>query len=560
MLLAAQTRFLMSKVKGSSYIMPKLTGGEAIVKSLVAQDVDTIFGLPGVQNDYLYNAIYDEGDRLRVIHPRHEQGAAYMALGYALSSDRVGVYNVVPGPGLLNTTAALATAYACNARVLCLTGQIPSNYIGRGLGFLHEIPDQLGVIRSLTKWAARINSPAEAPELVAEAFKQIESGRPRPVGLECPMDVLSDKAEVDLPPPQLEVRRSAIDPETIDAAAKLLGQAKNPVIFVGSGAVEAVIEVQQLAEALQAPVVASTTGRGILSNRHYLSHTTPAGHQLWAKADVVLAIGTRLQRPQMDWGLDDQLKIIRIDIDADEHKRIAKPAVSLVAHAEDALQALIPAVEKYNSVRPSREKEMQALKADIEAKAAYLEPQMAFLKVIREELPDDGFFIEEMTQVSYVGRFALPIYCPKTFVSTNYQGTLGWGFATALGVKVANPDKQVISVTGDGGFMFTMPELATAVQHQIGTVTLLFNDGAFGNVRRMQKNRYGNRIIASDLKNPDFVKLAAAFGIQGIRAETPETLRTAIRTGFDTSGPTLVEIPVDEMFSPWKVTMLSRAR
>lgn len=540
--------------------MTKATGGEAIVQSLVTQGVDTIFALPGVQNDYFFNALYDIGDKIKTIHTRHEQGAAYMALGYALSTGKVGTYSVVPGVGLLNTTAALATAYSTNAKVLCVTGQIASTQIGRGFGMLHEIPDQLGILQSLTKWAARINSPADAPALVAEAFRQMHTGRPRPVGLECPPDILAAKTEVDLTPLQVELRRPPVDMDAIEQAAKLLGQAKNPLIFVGGGAVDAGEEVQQLAEALQAPVVSNRSGHGVVSSRHYLSLRMPAAHVLWEKADVVLAVGDRLQQALLNWGYDNDLKVIRIDIDPTEQQRIAPPTVSLVADSQDALRALIPAVEKYNKVRPSAQEELEALKAEVDGRMAYLEPQMTFLKIIREELPDDGFFVEEMTQVGYISRLALPMYKPRTFVTTGYQGTLGWGFATALGVKVANPDKQVLSVNGDGGFMFTVQELATAVQHQIGTVSLVFNDGAFGNVQRMQKENYGNRVIATDLRNPDFVKLAEAFGAQGIRATTPAEVRQAIRQGFATKGPTIIEVPVGEMPSPWSISFLPRIR
>ncbi len=231
-----------------------------------------------------------------------------------------------------------------------------------------------------------------------------------------------------------------------------------------------------------------------------------------------------------------------------------------MARSQEALRALIPAVERYTPVRPSRQDELTAHKAEVARRYASLEPQLTFLKLIREELPDDGFFVEEMTQVSYLSRFALPVYQPRTFVSTGYQGTLGWGFATALGVKVANPTKPVLSINGDGGVLFTFQELATAVQHGIGTVTLVFNDGAYGNVRRTQKEQYGNRIIASELRNPDFVKLAEAFGAQGLRARTPEELRRALRQGFEAGGPTLIEVPVGEMPNPWPLLHLPRIR
>jgi len=540
--------------------MAKVNGGEAFVQALLAHGVDTIFGLPGVQNDYFYNALYDVGGKIRMIHARHEQGAAYMALGAALSTGDVGVYNVVPGPGLLNTMAALATAYSTNAKVLCLTGQIPSASIGRGYGLLHEIPDQFRMLQSLTKWAARINAPAEVPDLVAEAFKQLHTGRPRPVGLECPPDVLAAITEVDLLPIQPAIRVPPVDLDAIETAAQLLGRSRHPLIFVGGGALDAAAEVQQLAETLQAPVVSHRSGHGILSSRHALSLRMPDSHMLWAKADVVLAIGARLSEPLLHWGYDNDLKVIRIDIDPTEHNRIVPPAVSIVTRSQEALRALIPAVERYNRVRPSRQEELAALRADVARRYASLEPQLTFLKIIREELPDEGFFVEEMTQVSYISRFALPVYHPRTFISTSYQGTLGWGFATALGVKVANPDKPVLSINGDGGVLFTVQELATAVQHGIGTVTLIFNDNAYGNVRRAQKEQYGNRIIASDLQNPDFVKLAEAYGAQGLRAQTPEELRWALRRGFDTKGPTLIEIPVGEMPDPWPLLHLPRVR
>lgn len=540
--------------------MAKLTGGEALVNSLLAHGVHTLFALPGVQNDWFFNALYDAENQIRVIHTRHEQGAAYMALGYAQSTGEVGAYSVVPGPGLLNTTAALSTAYATNDKVLCLTGQIASNSIGKGYGLLHELPDQLTILRALTKWAERINSPVEVPSLVAEAFRQLATGRPRPVGLEVPPDVLAATAEVDLTVPPMTITPPPLDEDALAAAGKLLAEAKQPMIFVGSGAIPAAEAVQELAELLQAPVVSSRTGHGVVSSRHPLSLRTPAAHVLWREADVVLTIGSRLQNPLQNWGYDENLKLIRVDVDPAEHDRIASPTVSIVARSQEAVPALVAAVAKHVGVRASRAEEMNALKAEIEERSAFLAPQLGFINAIRAELPDDGIYVEEMTQVGYVARFAMPVYKPRTFITCSYQGTLGWGFATALGVKVANPDKPVISICGDGGFLFTVQELATAVQHKINTVTLIFNDGAYGNVQRMQKLNYGNRVIASELRNPDFVKLAESFGAQGLRAHNPDELRQAIRRGFAADVPTVIEIPVGEMPSPWPVSMLPRVR
>ena len=299
-----------------------LTGGQAIVRSLIAHGVDTVFGLPGVQNDWLYNALYDYRDEIRVIHPRHEQGAGYMALGYHLASGRDAVYNIVPGPGFLNSTAALATAYGLNARVLCLVGQTPRSTHGKGWGVLHEIPDQMGILKSLTKWADVIMSPADASEKVTEAFRQLRTDRPRPVGLEAAMDVLKKQEAVELLNASDDTLTRVVDEEAIEAAARLLATAKNPLIFVSSGAIDASEEVTRLAEWLQAPVFSYRTGKGIVSARNPLSFPVPAAYDLWKEADVVLGIGSRMRMPLLKWGFDDAMKIISINVDPADHDRM----------------------------------------------------------------------------------------------------------------------------------------------------------------------------------------------------------------------------------------------
>lgn len=538
----------------------QLTGGEAVVDSLIAQGVNTLFALPGVQNDFLFNALYDRRGEVRVIHTRHEQGAAFMALGYALMRGDVGVYSVVPGPGFLNATAALATAYGLNARVLALIGQLPSTQIGKAEGILHEIPDQLGMLRSLTKWAERVNAPSEAPMLVAEAFRQMRSGRPRPVGLEVPLDVLAQRGPVDTSPITLPLYAPPLDPALIEKAADLLGHSQNPAIFVGGGAQGVTDEVLALAEALQAPVVAHRTGLGVIDGRHPLSLHLPASHGYWKKADVVLAIGTYLRSPLTDWGVDANLKVIHLDVDPTTHTILRRPTIALTARAEDALPELIARVAKHNHPRPSRTGEMLEIKADWAAQTAYLEEQIGYLKVIRDGLGEDGVFVEDLTQVTYAARYVLPVYKPRTYITTGYQGTLGLGFPTALGAKVARPDLPVIAVVGDGGFMFTAQELATAVQHKIPLVTLVFNNNAYGNVQQMQRNLHGNRVIATDLVNPDFVKLAEAFGALGMRANTLGELADAIQVGLKASGPTVIDVPHGEMPSVDKFRRLAKVR
>lgn len=521
-----------------------MTGGEAAVATILEEGIHTLFGLPGIQNDWLYNALYDAGDKIRVIHTRHEQGAAYMALGHALATGEISLFNIVPGPGLLNATAALATAYGLNAPVFCLTGQIPTSKIGKASGVLHEIPHQPEILAGLTKWTARANQTDDVPEKIREAFYQLRSGRPSPVALEIPMDVLAATAEIPIPEKKT-VTFPSVDSSAIAEAAKLLGQAENPMIYVGSGAQGVSDKVTAFANLLEAPVVGYRTGRGILDSRHHLSLTMPPSHEFWKKTDVVLAIGTHMRIPLQQWGTDG-ITVIRIDVDADAMNIIKAPDLPIIARAEDALPELLGQIEKYNHKRESRKEEMQAIKADWAEKTAYLEPQMTFIKIIREELGEDGIFVDELTQVGFAARIVMDVYKPRTFISTGYMGTLGWGFPTALGVKVAKPDVPVVSVAGDGGFMFAVQELATAVQHKIGLVTLVFNNDRFGNVQQMQINNYGGRVIATDLVNPDFVKLAEAFGAQGIRAESPEQLREALRKGFASDLPTLVEVPIDE--------------
>jgi acetolactate synthase-1/2/3 large subunit len=541
--------------------MARMTGGSALVEMLRRHGVDTVFALPGVQNDALFVAFYDAGEALRVIHTRHEQGAGYMAFGYARASGRIGTYAVVPGPGFLNTTAALATAYATGAPVLCISGQIPADLIGRGFGLLHEIPDQLGILERLTKWAARIEHPTETGWLVNEAFRQLQGGRPRPVGLEMPLDVMARESAVALPAAEPPPEPTAPDPEQIEEAARWLAEAKHPLLFVGGGAVAAAEEATALAEMLEMPVVSNIGGKGILSDRHYLAQNLIAGHHLWREADVVLAVGTRFNQPQLRWGFDGELKLIRVDIDPREIARIQKPALGIVADARLTLAALVAAVGRRAPKRASRRQELEALKARVRAMLAEkLAPQCAYLDAIRAEMPDEAIYVEELTQVGYVGRVALPIYRPRSYIHSGYQGTLGAGFATALGAKAAWPDLPVVSVSGDGGFMYNVQELSTALRHGLDVVAIVFADGAYGNVRRMQKEDYGNRLIGVDLLNPNFPKMAESFGAAGVRTTSPEGLRSELNAALKRRGTTLIEVAVGEMPDPWKILQMPRVR
>jgi acetolactate synthase-1/2/3 large subunit len=536
-----------------------MTGARALVKSIAAHGIDTLFGLPGAHLYEFYDALYDYRDSMRVVSSRHEQGAAYMAFGYSFSTGKIGAYAVVPGPGVLNTTAALLTAYGCCARVLCITAEIPSHGIGRGIGFLHELPGQLDVMRHVTKWAARIDRAADAPRTIAEAVRQLRHGRPRPVEIEMPIDIMSSVAEMHFPSPLPPPAPAAPDPDQVNAAARLLGRAERPLIMVGGGAVDAGAEVFEIADALQAPVVSWRHGRGIVSDRHYLSQSYPAGNRLWAEADVVLAVGTRLKYPLLYWGTQG-LDIIRIDIDPAELDRVEAPRVGIAADARAGLAALGPAIARHNRRRISRREELERLKASMRSSWAHLEPQLSYLRAIREALPEDGILVDEITQVGFVSWFDFPVYRPRHFISSGYQGTLGYGFATAIGVQIANPGKKVVHIAGDGGFLYTMPELATAVQHGIPLVTVVFRDDRFGSVYRDQKTKYHGRLIGAELHNPDFVALARSFGAEGMRASGPDALRASLLRAFDAAGPVIIDVPVGEMPNAWEFAMLPRVR
>jgi acetolactate synthase-1/2/3 large subunit len=540
--------------------MHRMTTAEATVAALLAHGIDTVYALPGVHNDDLFDAMFKASDRLRTVHTRHEQGAAYMALGAALATNRPQAYTVVPGPGLMNSGAALITAYGMNAPVLALIGQIPGADIGRGFGHLHEIRDQAGILARLTDWSARIRAPHEAPRLVAEAIRAMGIGRPGPAALECAMDMWGREGTIapvaPLPPPQVPV-----DEDAIEVAAKCLGAAARVLIVCGGGAQNASAEVGELSAMLQAPVLGFRRGRGVLDSRDPLSVTFPLGHELWAEADAVLAVGTRIHLQQTMWGVDEKLAIIRVNADPEEPARLRKPAAALIGDAKPILRRLIDVLPAHNRARPSRREEMLERQAKLRARLAKLNPQLAYLEAIRAELPEDGIFVDEVTQVGFAARLALPVYKPRTFLSPGYQDNLGWGFATALGVQDARRDVPVLAISGDGGFLYTASELSSAMRHRIPLVTVLFVDGAFGNVRRIQEERYGNRVIASDLANPDFVKFAESFGAAAERVRSPEELRRALRRGFARrDGPTLIEVPVGPMPSPWEFIFLPRVR
>jgi acetolactate synthase I/II/III large subunit len=528
----------------------RMTGGEALAAQLAREGVSTVFGVPGIQLDYAMDGLAQRQDEIRFVGARHEQGAGYLAFGYAQASGDPGVCMVVPGPGLLNAAAALATAYACSSRFVCISGQLASPTIGQGLGMLHEIPRQSDLLASLTKWSAMARTPAEVPRLVREAFAQVRSGRPRPAGLEIPPDVLQATADVTILDPA-PAEPLVPDADAIEQAARVLAAAARPVILAGGGvaAADAGPALTRLAEALDAPVVTSRNGRGAISDRHPLVLTQLGGRQVLPHADVVLAVGTRfitLQgKPVM---ANPGARVILVNADPHDLGGPRKPEVAVMGDARLALEALADALPG-RAGPAGRAAEVADARAWCASQLQALAPQISWLSAIRNALPDDGVFVDELTQVGYASRLYYPVYAPRTYLTPGYQGTLGYGFPAGLGAKVARPDVPVVAISGDGGFGWSLQELSTARKYGIGLITVVFADGYFGNVRRIQQEDFG-RTIGTELANPDFIGLARAFGVAATRVSAPGQLTGVIREASAGREPLLIEVPVGEMPSP----------
>lgn len=529
--------------------MPLMTGGEALVKSLYREGVRVIFGLPGVQIYGVMAALRDEPG-IRFIATRHEQGTSYMADGYARAGGRFGTALVVPGPGLLNASAGLSTAYAASSPVLMITGQIPKGNIGKRVGVLHEVDDQLEAITPVTKWRRRVLEVPDIPRAVHEAVYQLKTGRPRPVEIELPPDTIEEEGEVELLP-AADPMRPAASPADVNTAAQMLLAAQRPLIYAGggvhaSGAHEALAAI---AEYLQAGVVQSAEGKGAVSDESDLS----LGAALWRQsplrqyvdaADVVLAVGSRLALAS----LPAEQQVIQIDIDGEEIGRNHKKTFGLQGDARATLELLLERLRAEAPPRPSRKAEREALRAEIAATAT-LEPQASILKALRAGTPEEAIVVIDSTQIGYYSRPYWPVYRPRTYITSSYSGNLGYAYATALGAKVACPDRPVLSISGDGGFQYNVQELATAIQYGINVVAVVFNDNSYGNVARDLDDSWGGS-YGADLVNPDFMKLADAYGVVGMRARQPTDVGALVREAVRLERPVLLEVPVGRMPRP----------
>ncbi len=531
----------------------KHTGGQLLVRQLIREGVKHVFGIPGVQLDWAVEALHEQRREIDFIVPRHEQTASYMADGYARSTGLEGVSLVVPGPGVLNALSGLATAYACSSRTLFIAGQIPSECIGRGHGMLHEIPDQSAILRSMTKWHAIAGSADDVAALVNEAFRELRSGSARPVALEIPPDVLQENSGA----PLLDRARgthAVPDQETLQQAAALLRDAKFPVIQAGGGAAaaDAGVALSQLADRLQAPVVLTEGARGVLPTNHPLALTGLGGRAVFPHADVVLAIGTRFLDAQANPAAAAPCRFIYVNLD-DRHTGLPRrPGIVLNADARVTVEELVKALADLPE-RRSRADDMSKVKSWCDVQTRRIQPQADYIDAIRRALPDDAIVVSELTQVGYFANVAFPVRRPRSYLTPGYQGTLGYGFPTALGAAVGNPQRRVLSITGDGGFGWAMQELSTAVRYQLNLTVVVFADGRFGNVQRIQRRTFGHE-FATEVLNPDFQALASAFGVAFRRVAGAAELGEAIAATAG-AGPMLIEARVGEMASPWPVIL-----
>lgn len=517
--------------------MTQLNGGHALVQALDRAGIRLVLGVPGAGQYEAVDALYQH-PRIRYVSLRHEQAASYMADGYARVSGALAATIVVPGPGLLNAGAGIATAYACSSPMLIITGSDK----------LKSQPETevSPVLQSLTKWSGRANRLDDVAPLVQEAVRQATSRRSRPVGLEVPHAVLAEMGattRVDTAPSI----NDDLDPALIAQAAALIARAQRPLIWAGGGVMRAAAwaQVRALAERWRAPVVTTRSGKGALSDRHPLalgfaeSRYAPL-QALINDADVIVAIG-------MSQNLSKRAaKIIRIDADLAVVRGAS--GVALVGDAAGVLDALLVATTDLAPVRDAVEQEVAALNRQRFDPSIQLQPQWDFMYALRAALPDDAVLVQGMNQMGYYSRNYWPTYAPRAYLTSSSLATLGAAWPLALGATLGTQDhppaRPVVAVCGDGGFLYNAQELATAVQNNIPTVVVLFNDNAYGNVMRAQQEQFDGRVIGTQLHNPDFVQLATAFGAWATRVHDGRELGDAVRAAVALQRPALIEVPV----------------
>ena len=539
--------------------MAKMSGGEALARSLVREGVEVVFGLPGIQIYGIVAALRDEPG-IRMISTRHEQATTFMADGYARASGKPGVALVVPGQGLYNAASGLSVAYSRSTPVLLIAGQIPRGAIGKKVGAVHEIADQSDAVRSVTKWRGAASRPREVPDAVFEAFRQMRTGRPRPVLLEMPPEAGVEQEEISLRNP---ARISRIVPslQDLQEASQVIAKSRMPLIYAGGGAAssDAGDALVRLAEATNIPVVTSSGGKGIIPDDHPLSYGScfsPRGErqemnqlfEVMQAADVVIGIGSRFS---LGNPAGESSMLVNINIDDADLTRVQANTLPLHGDARATIEALIPLLTEAGAGK--RPQPVEAVRAARNLIAYYdirlKEPQYPVLEAIQHGIPQDAFTVWDVTQFGYYARTHWHVTQPRTYIDSGYSFNLGYAFPTALGVKVAKPDRPVVCITGDGGFMFNASELATAVQYGISVVTVVFRNDSYGNVARDLDESFGGA-YGTDLHNPDFVKFAEAFGAVGMRADDPMQLKSLIPMALAQQVPVIIDVPFGAMPIP----------
>ncbi len=539
--------------------MPVMSGGEALVESLVREGVEVIFGIPGIHMSGILAALRDE-PRIRVITTRHEAAAAHMADGYARVSGKPGVVLVVPGAGVYNAATGLATAYARSSPVVAIAGQIPRGQIGRDVGTYHEVLDQASILQPVTKWRRQALTPREIPDAVSEAFRQMRTGRPRPTLIEVPPEAGVERDDVVLRDPVV-IPRLVPGSDQLREAARVIAESRLPLIYAGGGVAlsDAESALVALVEATNIPVITSAGGKGVIPDRHPLSYGScfaPWGEhdemnelfEVMQAADVVIGIGARfsLGNPARE-----DSTLININIDDAEISSVHANTLPLHGDAKATIEALLPLLREAGAGdRPSPVEAVAAARrliayADIRRQ----EPQYPILEAIQRGIPEDAHIVWDVTQFGYYARTHYQVNCPKTFIDSGYSFNLGFGVPTALGAKVAHPDRQVLCVSGDGGFLFNAVELATAVQYGIHVITVVFRDDAYGNVGRDLDELFGGT-YETDLHNPDLVAFTESFGAVGLRASDPMELETLLPRALEYQAPVVIDVPIGSMPLP----------
>ncbi|HEY8448581.1 MAG TPA: thiamine pyrophosphate-binding protein [Thermomicrobiales bacterium] len=544
---------VMTGQQGTETLAGTPTGAELAIAMLEAHGVETVFGIPGVHTLALYDAL--RSSRIRHVLARHEQGVGYMADGYARASGRPGVGFVITGPGVTNVATPLAEAYTDGSPVLILSSNNPRPYLDQMRGCLHDLKDQMGVTAAVTKWNTRVMSAADVPSALVEAFSRLGSGRPAPVHVEFPLDVLDEPANVsDLPAPARPFPIKP-DPALLNEAADRIARARRVVIYCGGGAVQsgAGEYVLEIAERLGAPVLTSIMGKGSIPEDHPLALGAlwwpgNAVDELVASADCLIVFGSKLGE-QVTHGFKFPLpaELIRVDVDERELTLNATPSLPILGDAALAAEGIASLLAgKDVSMESFSREAIAAARQQAEATAWHAE-RRPYVAALRRAIPRDGILVADMTQMSYVAWALYPVYEPRTFLFPSGYGTLGFSLPAAIGAKIARPDTPVVCIIGDGGFQFTMGELGVAVQERLSLPIVIFNDSTYSAVKENQAKTRGGRFIGVDLINPDFLEIARAYHIPGELARTPEELERAIKTALGRDLPTIIEAPI----APW---------